>query len=65
MKNPLPVDKKRVERWIERYCRSKGVSLSDEQVAAAKGIVCERFSILTGGPGCGKTTTTLVLVKLC
>ena len=26
--------------------------------------MCESFSVLTGGPGCGKTTTTLVLVKL-
>jgi len=64
MNNPLPADKIRVERWIERYCRSKAIALSDEQTAAVIGIVCERFSILTGGPGCGKTTTTLVLVKL-
>jgi exodeoxyribonuclease V alpha subunit len=64
MANPLFVDRKRVESWINRYCNSKGISLSDEQAAAVKGIVCERFSILTGGPGCGKTTTTLVLVKL-
>jgi exodeoxyribonuclease V alpha subunit len=64
MNNPLLVDKKRIERWIERYCRSKAISLSDEQAAAVRGIVCEQFSILTGGPGCGKTTTTLVLVKL-
>jgi exodeoxyribonuclease V alpha subunit len=64
MANPLFVDKKRVESWINRYCNRKGISLSDEQAAAVEGIVCERFSILTGGPGCGKTTTTLVLVKL-
>ena len=64
MNNPLPADKIRVERWIERYCRSKAIALSDEQTAAVIGIVCEQFSILTGGPGCGKTTTTLVLVKL-
>jgi exodeoxyribonuclease V alpha subunit len=64
MANPFFVDKKRVKSWVNRYCNSKGISLSDEQVAAVKGIVCERFSILTGGPGCGKTTTTLVLVKL-
>jgi exodeoxyribonuclease V alpha subunit len=64
MANPLFADKKRVESWINRYCNSKGISLSDEQAAAVKGIVCEKFSILTGGPGCGKTTTTLVLVKL-
>ena len=64
MNNPPVIDKKRVDRWIERYCRSKAISLSDEQAAAVRGMVCEQFSILTGGPGCGKTTTTLVLVKL-
>jgi exodeoxyribonuclease V alpha subunit len=64
MNNPPVMDKKRVGSWIERYCRSKGIALSDEQAAAVKGVVCEQFSILTGGPGCGKTTTTLVLVKL-
>jgi exodeoxyribonuclease V alpha subunit len=64
MGDPPSVDGKRVERWISLYCRSKGVSLSGEQAAAIKGIVGQRFSILTGGPGCGKTTATLVLVKL-
>jgi exodeoxyribonuclease V alpha subunit len=64
MNNPLPADNIRVERWIESYCRRKAIALSDEQTAAVIGIVCEQFSILTGGPGCGKTTTTLVLVKL-
>ena len=62
--NPQQVDKERIERWMKRYCQTKNMSLSDEQTAAVKGIVCEKFSILTGGPGCGKTTTTLVLVKL-
>jgi len=64
LKNPQIVDKKRVENWINRYCKAKNFFLSDEQTDAVKGIVCERFSVLTGGPGCGKTTTTLVLVKL-
>jgi len=64
LKNPQIVDKKRVENWINRYCKAKNFFLSDEQADAVKGIVCERFSVLTGGPGCGKTTTTLVLVKL-
>jgi exodeoxyribonuclease V alpha subunit len=64
MNNMLVIDKQRVDRWIGRYCHSKTVSLSDEQAAAVRGIICEQFSILTGGPGCGKTTTTLVIVKL-
>jgi len=58
------VDAKRVERWLQRYCRTKSFTLSGEQVAAVKGIISERFSVLTGGPGCGKTTTTQVLVQL-
>ncbi|MDL1962780.1 MAG: AAA family ATPase [Deltaproteobacteria bacterium] len=60
----IDIDKERIERWINRYCQIKNISLSDEQAAAVRGIVCEKFSILTGGPGCGKTTTTLILVKL-
>ena len=63
-RDPPKVDPARVERWIGRYCQSKDIALSDEQQAAVKGIVCERFSVLTGGPGCGKTTTTQVIVRL-
>jgi exodeoxyribonuclease V alpha subunit len=62
--NPPQVDKQRVENWVSQYCEVKNISLSDEQADAAKGIVCQKFSILTGGPGCGKTTATLVIVKL-
>jgi len=64
MRGIVPVDKKRVESWIHRYCKSRSIALSEEQANAVTGIVGKRFSILTGGPGCGKTTTTLVLVKL-
>jgi len=63
-KSPLIIDEKRVKNWINRYCETKNFSLSDEQADAVKGIVGEMFSVLTGGPGCGKTTTTLVIVKL-
>ncbi|MDM8538264.1 AAA family ATPase [Desulfobacterales bacterium HSG17] len=61
---PPTIDKKRVERWISLYCKAKDISLSYEQADSVKNIVCKKFSILTGGPGCGKTTTTLVIVKL-
>ncbi|MCG2750502.1 MAG: AAA family ATPase [Desulfobacteraceae bacterium] len=61
---PLLLNRERIEDWIHRYYKAKSFSLSAEQVDAVKGIVGERFSILTGGPGCGKTTTTLVIVKL-
>ncbi len=58
------LDTERVQRWVERYCDQQRVTLSDEQRAAVVGIVHEQVSILTGGPGCGKTTTTLVIVRL-
>ena len=64
MAGPVAIDHKRVESWIEKYCRLKAVNLSNEQAEAVLGVVQHQFSILTGGPGCGKTTTTLVIVRL-
>ncbi|HCY84573.1 MAG TPA: recombinase RecD [Desulfobacteraceae bacterium] len=58
------IDKARVDRWISLYCKSRQMQLSLEQAAAVGGIACEHFSVLTGGPGCGKTTATRVMVKL-
>lgn len=40
------------------------ITLSDEQKAAVLGIVGQGISILTGGPGSGKTTSLKKLVKL-
>ncbi len=64
MGTPPNVDKKRVEAWLEKYSKLSRISLSREQERAVKNIVCARFSILTGRPGCGKTTAIRVLVKL-
>ena len=54
----------RVARWLAAWSRHAGIRLSEGQTAAVLGIAGERFSILTGGPGCGKTTTTRALVGL-
>ena len=54
------LDRARVERWLEAYCEKSALDLSDEQRAAVVGIARQGFSILTGGPGCGKTTTTQI-----
>ncbi len=64
MAGAVPIDMARVQRWIDNYCRSQGITLSDEQSLAVQRIVGRQFSVLTGGPGVGKTTTTLVLVRL-
>ncbi|TAL46456.1 MAG: recombinase RecD, partial [Methylovulum sp.] len=64
MKAPVACEPERIAQWITTYCQNKHITLSDEQADAVKGVVQQRFSILTGGPGCGKTTTTLVIVRL-
>jgi exodeoxyribonuclease V alpha subunit len=64
MKDPVASEPERIAQWVTSYCQSKHITLSDEQANAVKGVVQHRFSILTGGPGCGKTTTTLVIVRL-
>ncbi|MEA3469775.1 MAG: AAA family ATPase [Thermodesulfobacteriota bacterium] len=62
--HPVAIDIDRVEQWISGYGKKQQLSLSSEQEKAVKGIVSCGCSILTGGPGCGKTTTTHTLVKL-
>lgn len=58
------VDVGRVARWIEAHSQREGLVLSGSQRRAVLGIATQRFSILTGGPGCGKTTTTQTVVRL-
>jgi exodeoxyribonuclease V alpha subunit len=62
--SPVSVDTGRVRTWVTSHCEQHHLTLSDEQQAAVCGIAGASFSILTGGPGCGKTTTTKVLVQL-
>ncbi len=64
MTGAIPGDQDRISNWIVRYCKNNSISLSDEQAEAVEGVVSYQFSILTGGPGCGKTTTTKVIVRL-
>jgi exodeoxyribonuclease V alpha subunit len=61
---PMTVEAERVRSWVTRHCEKHDIALSDEQYAAVCGIAAEPFSILTGGPGVGKTTCTKVLVQL-
>ncbi|MBF0366693.1 MAG: AAA family ATPase [Oligoflexia bacterium] len=62
--NQVLLDRARVKAWLDKYTGKEGLTLSDEQRDAVERIVGNSFAILTGGPGCGKTTTTRVLVKL-
>ncbi len=60
----LDTDKNRIEKWLSEYGNSRDFSLSQDQENAIKCIVGYGCSVLTGGPGCGKTTTTQTLVRL-
>ncbi|WMX15563.1 AAA family ATPase [Aureispira sp. CCB-E] len=60
----IQIDLKRVNNWLGRYNQRQKFPLSQEQYHAVLGAVAQPFSILTGGPGCGKTTTTKALVQL-
>lgn len=53
----------KMEEEIQTLCQQNSIQLSEEQKEAILGIVNSPFSLLTGGPGCGKTTTTRILVQ--
>ena len=62
MEKNLTIDLTRVREGIHFLCKKAQIQLSEEQRNALYGIIQSPFSILTGGPGCGKTTTTKILV---
>jgi len=64
LSRPIATDPSRIRAWVLKYCEKEKIDLSDEQGAAVCGVPEKPFSILTGGPGCGKTTCTKVLVQL-
>ncbi len=58
------VNAKSLKKTIQDYCLKNLIQLSAEQESSIFGICQQAFSVLTGGPGCGKTTTTRVLVQV-
>ncbi|MCT4614662.1 MAG: AAA family ATPase [Marinifilaceae bacterium] len=64
LKNKINVDENRLKNWLQRFNDTQEFPLSDEQFDSVVGVCKSSFAILTGGPGCGKTTTTKALVKL-
>jgi exodeoxyribonuclease V alpha subunit len=63
-KEKLKLNIDKLQQWIRHFCKQKAIQLSDEQEAGILQLVSRKLGILTGGPGCGKTTTTRVLVAL-
>ncbi len=60
----IVVDEERANHWLMRYGSKSAIQLSRQQQQAVLGITGEKCAVLTGGPGCGKTTITRVLVSL-
>lgn len=55
------VDFKRAFAW---YASQKGLALTESQRAAVKMALTSKVSVLTGGPGVGKTATTQAIVAI-
>jgi exodeoxyribonuclease V alpha subunit len=60
----VEVDQHRVKSWLARYTQSRKIDLSPQQQQAVEMAASARVSVLTGGPGCGKTFTTRTIVAL-
>ncbi|MCC9138870.1 AAA family ATPase [Pontibacter silvestris] len=58
----IRLNSEHLQQDLEVYCQLHHIFLSEEQRESVLRIATERLSILTGGPGCGKTTTTRALV---
>ncbi|MHC5722560.1 MAG: SF1B family DNA helicase RecD2 [Nostoc sp.] len=61
---PINPDIPRVRAWLERFSHAVKVSLSPEQQQAVEMAAYSRFTVITGGPGVGKTFCTSTIVSL-
>ncbi len=57
-----PASPAKFDGWLARLLDQYGFPLSDEQRDAVKTSLLSRLAVLTGGPGCGKTTCTRAIV---
>lgn len=53
-----------LDRLIRYKEKELGISLSPEQYDAVKSALCSNISIITGGPGTGKTTVQKVILEI-
>jgi exodeoxyribonuclease V alpha subunit len=61
--SPVPLSNpNKLDKWLRALIAQREVTLSEEQQQAVTLALTSRFSVLTGGPGTGKTTTTNTLV---
>ncbi|MGV3504740.1 MAG: AAA family ATPase [Adhaeribacter sp.] len=61
---PIRLNREHLLQDLEAFCQAQQIVLSEEQRESVLQLATGRLAILTGGPGCGKTTTTRALVGL-
>ncbi len=54
-----------VEQWLQRRTSLGELPLTDEQQSALRKALCSGLSVITGGPGTGKTTIIRALAEAC
>ncbi len=58
-----PLNQTNFDRVINQIQRSLAIHLADGQKKAIQTSLCSQVMVLTGGPGTGKTTTTLGMIR--
>ena len=58
------IQKHKISKIIQKDINIEDLKLSEEQLSAVEGIAKEKFSILTGGPGVGKTTVIKSILSM-
>ncbi|MBR0420286.1 MAG: AAA family ATPase [Erysipelotrichaceae bacterium] len=55
---------RKIDSELERYCRNSPIKLSEKQKNAVELSLKNRCSVITGGPGTGKSTITSAIISI-
>lgn len=59
------LDAQNWEAELEKSCKKHGITLAQQQETAVAKSIESKISIITGGPGTGKSTITKVILDIC
>jgi len=62
--SPPPIPEQWLSNWLNQFTAQHNIELSPQQYKAVLMAGSNRVMILTGGPGCGKTFSTKMIVAL-